>query len=70
MLIPLRAHTLRKRNFYMKACLALCIGSFWLSSCRSHVMPCPSFSHLSKESAYELGKGSQVKFDKKGRVKK
>ena len=46
------------------------ITSIWLSSCRSHVMPCPSFSHLSQEEAYQAGNGTTIKFDKNGRVKK
>lgn len=70
-------------NFSLKAALSvdwrkstfLWILSFilnivWLSSCRSHVMPCPSFSHVTKEEAYQIGNGPTVKFDKNGRVKK
>ncbi|MDF9796884.1 hypothetical protein OKW21_002147 [Catalinimonas alkaloidigena] len=40
-----------------------------LSSCRSHVMPCPSFSHLIKKESGQLGGGEKLKLDKNGRVK-
>jgi len=50
--------------------LTLLVFTVWLSSCRSHVMPCPSFSHVTKEEAYKIGNGPTVKFDKNGRVKK
>ncbi len=53
----------------VKLLLIVVLGSFWLSSCRSHVMPCPSFSHLTKPEASQLGNGAKIKFDKNGRVK-
>ncbi len=53
-----------------KCIVILILGSFWLSSCRSHVMPCPSFSHVSKEDAYQVGNAPNIKFDRNGRVKK
>lgn len=53
----------------VKLCIVLILSSFWFSSCRSHVMPCPSFSHLRKPEASQIGNGAKVKFDKNGRVK-
>ena len=53
-----------------KYILILIMCAFWLSSCRSHVMPCPSFSHANKEEAYQLGNAPAIKFDKNGRIKK
>lgn len=52
-----------------KLLIILILNSFWLSSCRSHVMPCPSFSHLTKPEASQMGNGAKVKFDKNGRIK-
>ncbi|WPP51540.1 hypothetical protein [Catalinimonas niigatensis] len=52
-----------------KLLVILILNSFWLSSCRSHVMPCPSFSHLNKPDANQIGNGAKVKFDKNGRIK-
>ncbi|WKN30597.1 hypothetical protein PZB74_16665 [Porifericola rhodea] len=53
----------------IKMVLVLVLGSFWLSSCRSHAIPCPSFSHLNKADKDQLGSSSKIKFDKNGRVK-
>jgi hypothetical protein len=53
-----------------KFLMILLVQAIWLSSCRSHVMPCPSFSHLSQEEPNKIGNGPEVKFDKNGRIKK
>jgi len=63
-----RCFTWKKSTFRLLLCFVL--NLVWLSSCRSHVMPCPSFSQVTKEEAYQIGNGPAIKFDKHGRVKK
>lgn len=52
-----------------KILIIMLLATVWLSSCRSHVMPCPSFSHLNKNEPGQLGSGEKLKLDKHGRVK-
>ncbi len=66
--ILLRCFTRKKSTFLWMLCFVL--NLVWLSSCRSHIMPCPSFSQVTKEEAYQIGNGPTIKFDKHGRVKK
>lgn len=52
-----------------KILIIMLLATVWLSSCRSHVMPCPSFSHLNRNDPGQLGSGEKLKLDKHGRVK-
>ena len=58
-------------NFRHKSKILIILLGFIasLSSCRSHVMPCPSFSHLNKTESGQLGSGEKLKLDKHGRIK-
>jgi len=54
----------------LKHLLVLILGTLWLSSCRSHVMPCPSFSQTNTGEEFQLADAPAMKLDKNGRVKK